>query len=294
MEALALGLDDRPEAGLRLLQAGPRTPITGSLNIIGRESADPAISAPITSVPSSAEPHAFELDTSHFGSGAGEPRYGTGWPVHGAATPLGLAYRAVGVKALAVGASSPVSASAYIRTGDLTDRALAAHFDGHLGEAAKLGRLAAERASRGVSSPLFVPGFDEMAPRPTAGSTGRIPSSAPASDGLANAGITHSGVPAPDKLDACCMPAELRLAETARTLVLSACGSGAVGSGEGERFLNDYARAADISASLSSHYERARTEFVLGRACAVRGRTGAAREGADTRVLSCSRAAVPG
>ena len=147
----------------------------------------------------------------------------------------------VAILARSLDAAYPASGSASLCTADLVDRALSAHLEGRLVEATTLGSLAAERSLHGKTAPLHVPGVDVV---PDWGA-------ANLNEGCA---IAVSAVTL--------MSPEHQLAIAAR---LAMCAFNV------DDFAHDYAAAVAASGTLISSYERARTEFVIGRACAVHG-----------------------
>ncbi|MHA7304435.1 LuxR C-terminal-related transcriptional regulator [Arthrobacter sp. TMN-49] len=259
MDALTLGLDDDVPAGLRLLHDGPEAgrAVTGS----NRGGAVRWTPTPLGRAYRAVVAALLQLwlgDVSRAEAELGQAAVSVpvGLPFFGLGVVLArrldvLTTGEVGTVAHAMEASYPAASSAFIRTGDLMDRTLTAYLDGRVEEASTLGRLAAERALRGAASPLYVPGFDEMAPRGSA-----------AAD--AGTGAQHGGAaPGPR------MPSGHRRASSARMALCST---------DNSRFAKDYEYAAKVSVTLRSHYERARTEFVIGRACLLHGTVAMARE----------------
>ena len=145
----------------------------------------------------------------------------------------------VALLARSLDATYPASGSASLFTADLVDRALSAYLDGRLVEATTLGSLAAERSLHGKTAPLHVPGVDVVP-----------------GWGAANLNEGRTIAVSAGTL----MSPEHQLAIAAR---LALCAS------DSDDFAHDYASAVAASGILSSSYERAHTEFVIGRACAV-------------------------
>ncbi len=270
MEALTMGLADDAGAGLRLLQAGPCMAGQGG----GTRGSGEGRRGSIGQLHRAASPmglayRSVAASLLHFWQGDAA-RAATVLELAMAVAPVGLPFSGLGVAlarrldvvttgkagpmAMALGAGCPISASPFIRTADLTDRALAAYFDGNLLESSTLGRLAVDRAARGASFPLFMPGFDETGPA-GAPSPGPAPNAKP------------EAVPAPAALRR--VPEGYRRAAEARRLLRSS---------DAARFSGDYCHAQAASAALPSTYERARTEFVLGQACLRHGHAAMARE----------------
>lgn len=259
MEALTLGLNDDPCAGLRLLQdcqeAGQS--VTGSTrgDELHRAPAPLrlAYGAVVTGLLQlwlgDVSRAAVELGRAAITVPVGLPMFGLGVIVARRLDMLSIGE--VGTLAHAMEASYPALNSAFIRTGDLMDRTLGAYLDGRVEEASTLGRLAAERTVRGAAAPLYVPGFDEMTPRgSTAADAGAVAKNSEDSIGPR-------------------MPLGHRLARSARMALCST---------DNSRFAKDYDNAERVSVTLQSHFERARTEFVIGRACLEHGTVAMARE----------------
>lgn len=259
MDALTLGLDDDAYAGLRLLHDGPESGRSVSGGNRGSEvrwaptplglAYGAVVAALLQLWLGDVSRAAAELGRAAVSVPVGLPFFGLGVIV---ARRLDvLTTGEVGTLAHAMEASYPAASSAFIRTGDLMDRTLSAYLDGRVEEASTLGRLAAQRALRGAASPLYVPGFDEMAPRGSATADEQ--------------GQTHNGgvVPGPR------MPSGHRRASSARVALCST---------DNSRFAKDYEYAEGVSVMLRSHYERARTEFVIGRACLLHSTVAMARE----------------
>ncbi|WP_084620656.1 helix-turn-helix transcriptional regulator [Agromyces italicus] len=147
----------------------------------------------------------------------------------------------IGAFALAVEAAQPPSRVS-IRAEELVDRAVAAQLRGANTEAATLVALAAEREQT-VGCGLHVPGLDSVAGwegGPSAPSPGGAP-------------VPEAGVRRP--LDA-------RLAGELHRRMRST---------DRHRFEVDYRAALETSRAIGSHYERARTELMLARACGEAG-----------------------
>ncbi|MEO6530065.1 MAG: hypothetical protein ABIN10_00675, partial [Specibacter sp.] len=259
MDALTLGLDDDEYAGLRLLHDGPQAgqAATGS-NSSGdvRWGTTPlglayraVVAALLQLWSGDVSRAAAELGQAAVSVPVGLPFFGLG--VILARRLDVLTAGEVGTVAHSMETSYPAASSAFIRTGDLMDRTLTAYLDGRIEEASTLGRLAAERALRGAASPLHVPGFDEMAPRGSAAAE-------------VGAGSQNDGAAAGPR-----MPSGHRRASSARMALCST---------DNSRFAKDYEYALKVNATLRSHYERARTEFVIGRACLKHGTADMARE----------------
>ncbi|MBP2412421.1 DNA-binding CsgD family transcriptional regulator [Arthrobacter stackebrandtii] len=284
MEALTMGMADDAGAGLRLLQAGPCVAGPGG----GTPGSGGARRGSIGQLHRAASPlgmayRAVAASLLHFWQGdaaraAAELElamtvFPAGLPLSGLGVALArrldvVTNGKVGPMARALGAGCPISASSFIRTADLTDRALTAYFEGNLLESSTLGRLAVDRAARGASFPLFVPGFDETGPD--------APPEAGARDDSGSPGVPAAGAPADPTTGAVPVPGPLRLvpdghrrAAEARRLLRST---------DSDRFSRDYSQAQAASAGLSSPYERARTEFVLGQACLRHDHAAMARE----------------
>ncbi|WP_315914244.1 helix-turn-helix transcriptional regulator [Arthrobacter sp. lap29] len=258
MEALTLGLDDDPYAGLRLLKEGPEAgrSMTVSNRGGGLQWAPTPLGLAYGAVVAAllqlwlgdVSRAAAELGRAAASVPVGLPFFGLGVIVARRLDVLTTGQ--VGTVAHAMEASYPAGSSAFIRTGDLMDRTLSAYLDGRIEEASTLGRLAAERSLRGAASPLHVPGFDEMTPHQSEA-------------GSAGARVHDDGINGPQ------MPSGHRRASSAR---MALCATSA------SRFAKDYEYAERVSVTLRSQYERARTEFVIGRTCLEHGTPGVARE----------------
>ena len=146
----------------------------------------------------------------------------------------------VGPVATALEFSHPSSGSRSIRMGDLVDQALVAYLDGRIDESVALGRLAAQPSGGGKAIWMCVPGFDELDQWPSV--------KAPMA--------TYRTAVEPY------LPSGHRRAYAARAALYTT---------DAERFAADYRFAAEVSWALPSAYDRARTEFVLGLACATHG-----------------------
>ncbi|MFF2494534.1 LuxR C-terminal-related transcriptional regulator [Agromyces sp. NPDC058064] len=142
----------------------------------------------------------------------------------------------IGAFARAVEAAQPPS-TVSIRAEELVDRAIAAQLRGARAEATTLVALAGEREQAGGCG-LHVPGLDAIAARET-------PELSP---GFEAAGVRR--------------PPDARLASELRRRMRST---------DRHRFEADYRVAVDASREIGSHYERARTELMLARACGEAG-----------------------
>lgn len=265
VRALTLGLEDEAYAGLRLLHT-----VQGAQPmLIDRNDGEPVRRG---SSPLSQAYSAVATALLHFWSGD-LARASRELARAASVAPVGLPLSGLGVivarrldvaingrvtsLARALGATYPPNGSAAIRTADLIDRSLAAYLDGHYAEAATLSNLAAERTRRGESAALYVPGFDELSSwSPCVEQFGADKYGSDQLDGLFADAATR-------------VPAGHRLACVARR---------ALSTSDSEQFPIDYAFAVEVSASLRSVYERARTEFVLGRVCAMYGDPAVARQ----------------
>lgn len=258
MDALALGLNDDAYAGLRLLQDGPdagRSVMGSNHDGEGRWAPTPLVSAYGAVVAALLQLWLGDVSRAAVEIGRAAVHVPVGLPFFGLGVIVArrldvLTTGEVGTLADALEASYPAASAVFIRTGDLMDRALTAYLDGRVEEASTLGRLAAERSLRGAASPLYVPGFDEMAPRGSAPVHG-----GPGSEKPSNASLQ--------------MPSGHRRASSAR---MALCATNT------SRFAQDYENAQRVSVTLRSQYERARTEFVIGRACLEHGTAAMARE----------------
>ncbi|MHA7268563.1 helix-turn-helix transcriptional regulator [Arthrobacter sp. HLT1-20] len=259
MDALTLGLDDDVDAGLRLLHESPEAgqSMTGKTRGSGVRGAPTPLGLAYRAVVS-ALLQLWSGDVSRAAAELGQAAASVpvGLPFFGLGVILArrldvLTTGEVGTVANAMEVSYPAASSAFIRTGDLMDRTLTAYLDGKVDEASTLGRLAAERVLRGAASPLYVPGFDEMAPR------GRAAYDAGAASQNDRVAVGPR------------MPSGHRRASSARMALCST---------DNSRFAKDYEHAVKVSVTLRSHYDRARTEFVLGRACLKHGTAAMARE----------------
>ncbi|MFF2275338.1 LuxR C-terminal-related transcriptional regulator [Agromyces sp. NPDC058126] len=147
----------------------------------------------------------------------------------------------IGAFARAVEASQPPS-TVSIRAEELVDRAVAAHLRGARAEAATLVALAGER-EQAAGCGLHVPGLDtadgwEVHARATSADAGSA----------AESGVRR--------------PPDSRLASELRRRMRST---------DRHRFEGDYRAALEASRGIGSHYERARTELMLARACGEAG-----------------------
>lgn len=265
VRALTLGLEDEVHSGLRLLhtvQGAQPMLIHASDGAPTRRGSSPlslAYSAVTTALlhfwSGDLARASRELARAASVAPVGLPLSGLGVIV---ARRLDVAITGrVNVMARALGATYPPNGSASIRTADLVDRSLAAYLDGHFAEAATLSNLAAERTRRGESAALYVPGFDELSNwSPCASKPASEQARADSPDGSTTDAATR-------------LPAGHRLACVARR---------ALATTDSEQFLMDYGFAVEVSGSLRSVYERARTEFVLGRVCAMYGDPALARQ----------------
>ncbi|GAA1786147.1 helix-turn-helix transcriptional regulator [Agromyces lapidis] len=147
----------------------------------------------------------------------------------------------IGAFARAVEASQPPS-TVSIRAEELIDRAVAAHLRGARAEAATLVALAGER-EQAVGCGLHVPGLDTVA-----GWEGRGREPAVGGGAEAEPGVRR--------------PPDSRLASELRRRMRST---------DRHRFEADYRAALEASRGIGSHYERARTELMLARACGEAG-----------------------
>lgn len=259
VNALTLGLDDEMDAGLRLLHESPDVgrAVTGeSCDSEMRGASTPLGRAYRATV--SALLQLWKGDVSRAAAELGQAAVSVpvGLPFFGLGVILArrldvLTTGEVGTLAHAMEVSHPAASSAFIRTGDLMDRTLTAYLDGKVDEASTLGRLAAERVVLGAALPLYVPGFDEMAPR------GRVSYDA-------GPGTQHDRAALGPR-----MPSGHRRASSARMALCST---------DNSRFARDYEHAVKVSVTLRSHYDRARTEFVIARACLKHGTADMARE----------------
>ncbi|MFF2387621.1 LuxR C-terminal-related transcriptional regulator [Agromyces sp. NPDC058104] len=147
----------------------------------------------------------------------------------------------IGAFARAVEAAQPPS-TVSIRAEELVDRAIAAQLRGARAEAATLVALAGEREQAGGCG-LHVPGLD-----PVAGWEPGGPEPSPVGGAEAGTGVRR--------------PLDARLASELRRRMRST---------DRHRFEVDYRVAVDASREIGSHYERARTELMLARACGEAG-----------------------
>lgn len=147
----------------------------------------------------------------------------------------------IGAFARAVEAAQPPS-TVSIRAEELVDRAIAAQLRGARAEAATLVALAGEREQSGGCG-LHVPGLD-----PVAGWEGSGAEYPPGDGAPPEARVRR--------------PPDARLASELRRRMRST---------DRHRFEADYRVAVEASREIGSHYERARTELMLARACGEAG-----------------------
>lgn len=153
---------------------------------------------------------------------------------------------------LALEDTHPAPDTELLRGGILVDRAISAYLEGRMTEAATLLSLAADGASRATASGLRLPGLDESSVWAVTGRIGEARLAASRLEG------SVAG-----------MSALQRRAALARSCVTFASTPGAIQ--EATR------TAAEVCRVLSSPYERARTEMVVGRGRAAHGDLSAAR-----------------